>query len=983
MTDSASSMLEPEAVLNYVRQIDALRLEQACREYGARRGGVFGAALAAAFPPLAPGLGWQLDLLARLEEEGLHVPRRVAGQKARLLESMRSEELLSGRLRQLRRGVWAEKARIALRELLPSRLGGGGIQTTARELSNLAEALLGIVLSLSVESLEGRAQAPRLESGAASELVVLGMGKLGGEELNAGSDIDLVFFYDTDDTEGPVSAHEYWSLVVQRLVAMLDESTADGRLWRVDLRLRPEGSSGPVVNSLAAAERYYETWGRFWERSALLRSRAVAGSKALGRVLEREVITPFVYRSEVDPGLPMLLAELVQRARVELCRHPERDLKLGPGGIREAEFFIQALQLVWGGKEPSLRVAGSLPGLERLNALGLVSEREAGQVGQAYRFLRLVEHRVQWMSGVQTHLLPEPGEDLERLARSLELDTEGLLSRLAEHRGVVEACSRSLVPGEVRPVPQFAELFSLLDERSPELAEYCAQRFGEAELGLHLLALARRPDGLLGELTRERLSELSDQVLDALAQSGEPLQAAVFLRSVFGRLKSPLSYLQNLQPEPLSMRRLVQVLGASQLVGDAIVAHPDLADVVLLGGGAVTDPQRTVRAELEQVLASSPSPQTPTERRALVTRALRLAKQRTTVEVAVADLGDRLSRSEVAATLSDLADAALACALSTELGQAPRGLSVLALGKLGGKELGYGSDLDIAFVFDPAEAPAGVDAAEHFTALAQRVIRLLSDADPAGRGYQLDTRLRPSGEKGLLVTSLSAFARYHGVPLQPGQVATVSPAVLSSGAPWERQTLLRARYAAGDEKLGQRALAVAQKAAYGKGAPEAAELHRLRLRLQHELGRESQHAYDFKLGEGGMLDVEFAVQWLQMKHGEDPEVRHTNTEAALEALASRGYLALGLYETLREGYRFLRRLEQRSHIQNGLGTTRFSPEDPERLGALAHWLGFGPRRSPGAAADFLASYRAVTASLRAAYLEVLAADKASAASSAP
>jgi glutamate-ammonia-ligase adenylyltransferase len=293
---------------------------------------------------------------------------------------------------------------------------------------------------------------------------------------------------------------------------------------------------------------------------------------------------------------------------------------------------------------------------------------------------------------------------------------------------------------------------------------------------------------------------------------------------------------------------------------------------------------------------------------------------------------------------------------------------VIALGKFGGRELGYGSDLDVIFVFDPDALAQPDEASHHFTRAAQRIIRLLSEPSVAGPGYELDTRLRPSGSKGMLVTSLGAFARYHGI-VTP-ESATIGPSPSSSGAAWERQALLRARFCAGDPTLGSRVLAVAEAAAYESGAPEVEEMHRLRLRMQHELGREHEGRYDLKTGYGGLLDIEFCVQWLQMRHGLDPRVRTTDTGLALEALVSAGYLDRSGFDLLREGYRFLRRLEQRIHVLTGSGSSVIDTR-AAGLSELARRMGLADEPGHGAAEQLVEQYGLVTATVREAYLAAL------------
>jgi glutamate-ammonia-ligase adenylyltransferase len=353
-------------------------------------------------------------------------------------------------------------------------------------------------------------------------------------------------------------------------------------------------------------------------------------------------------------------------------------------------------------------------------------------------------------------------------------------------------------------------------------------------------------------------------------------------------------------------------------------------------------------------------------------RGLRVAKQRLMVEVATADLAGTIGTRDATRLLAALADEELQRAVDHVVGQRG-GLAVVAMGKLGGREIGYGSDLDVVFVYDPDRAPDPDEAGAFYARAAGRVIRLISEPHVAGPGYELDTRLRPSGSHGMLVTSLSAFARYHGVAATGGEDAPVSGRVGSSGAAWERQALLRARFAAGDAELGARAVRVAARAAYGGGAPRASEVHHLRTRMERELARERPHRLDLKSGRGGLLDVEFTVQLLQMQNGADEAVRTPDTSVALEALAQRGYLASEDYDALREGYAFLRRLEQRLHVLYGSGTSVISTRGPG-LASLARRMGY--RGQPGTPAEvlLLAHYRDVTLNVRAAYQRVFGID---------
>jgi glutamate-ammonia-ligase adenylyltransferase len=955
------------------RSIDSERASALARSLGAEGGRALGVLLGTAFPPLCPVHGWQFDALEVMARRGFRSRRSrefILGRIRDELPSLDDVELVKSKLR---RHSWAQRARVALREVLPRSLGGAAVDVTARELSHLAEAGFAVALAEAEAHATARFGRPRRADGSPAALSVLGMGKLGGLELNAGSDVDVICIYDTDDGEaGDATLHEYWTHVARRAVATLEEPTEDGFVWRIDLRLRPEGSQGPLVYSVAAAERYYETWGRLWERAALLRARPIAGDVELGALLGREVILPFVYRRNVDPSIATSLVELVERSRVELRADRARNLKLGRGGIREAEFFVQALQLIWGGREPSLRVQGSLAALERLESSGLVTDLEACDIREAYLLLRRAEHAVQWRTGLQTHDVPTDPRELEVLARILGYDrAEHLASALERARSSVSDRFLSLLREPPRPPQRYTALRSLLDEGAPELSSVVEELFGDPEVSQHLLRLHRRPDGLLGDLTLERHPELSDRVLDALRSSSDPEQAARYLASFFARFSSAAAYVAALAAEPRSVRRLVTALGASAFVGEAIASRPDLADVVLFPEGKITaaEARRIVEQEMESFEQQAQPNADVHERREDFIGAQRRAQRRVTVAVAVADLSGELDTRDATRVLSTLADSILETAVRYEMGGDTRGLSVIAMGKLGGGDIGYGSDLDVLFIYDPVATPRDQHAPDYYSRLAQRIIRLTTEPHAVGPGYELDTRLRPSGSQGLLVTSLSSFARYHGVPLE-GAPMDADRLAVSSGAAWERQALLRARPCAGDKELGARVLRVAHAAAYEVGAPRSEEVHHLRLRMEHELARERVGRFDLKTGRGGLLDVEFAAQWLQMRYGTDPAVRTTDTVAALHALHDAGHLSRPAFEALRDGYVFLRRLEQRIRIVHGSGVTVLDAS-AEGLTKLARRMGIpdSPVQSPSE--SLLEEYRETTEAVRAAYLQVL------------
>jgi glutamate-ammonia-ligase adenylyltransferase len=962
-------MLDPAAILRLAHGIDADRARQLGAANHMSIGGALGVLLGTAFLPMAPGHGWQLDALGQLAL-GLGRKRSRRGMSSAFsrVVNLESPEFSE----QLRRQAWIEKARIAVRELMPGQWGGPDVDETARELSHLADVTLELSLREAARHVRTRFGAPLRQDGGKSRLVVFGMGKLGGQELNAGSDIDIVFAYDTDEGQSSVTLHEHWSAVAQRIVSTIETSGDSGGIFRVDLRLRPEGSRGPLVNSLAATERYYETWGRAWERAAWLRGRPCAGDAELGAKLMRELFTPFVFRQTVDPGMAIVLAELLERTRVEARGEVREDLKIGSGGIREAEFFVQSLQLIYGGQDARIREPNTLRGLARLASRGWVKEREAEELERAYLLLRRVEHRVQWASGVQTHALPKDETDRGRLARSMGYkDAEELQGALRSARDRVHELFLSMLPGAPPTASPYTRLMARLVGSEP-WAEKPEQEEAGSELQEHLRALARRPDALLGSVTRDQFPKVIDEVLAAIHESSNPEQAAQYLRSYFAKVGPAAAVIRPLVDDAAALARFVNILGASAFVGDTIVARPDLADIVLYGAAQLSEinPQEIVAQELEQMQRSLPSEADSYERRDQLVAALRMAKGKVMVDVAAADLGGLMESRETTRVLSELADEVLEQAVRFELGSPPRGLAVIAVGKLGGCDIGYGSDLDVLFIYDPHAAPEGSFASDYFTRIAQRVIGMISEMHWAGPGYELDTRLRPSGSKGLLVTSLQSFARYHRVTLPGVTVDENEPAVFSSGAAWERQTLARARCAAGDKELGARMIEIAHIAAYEQGPPPVQEMHHLRMRMERELAREQPGRYDVKVGRGGLLDVEFVCQWLQMQHGADQRVRTTDSLLALAALRDAGYLEDDPFRTLRDGYVFLRHLEQRIRILRGTGESVIDTQSTG-LEHLARRMGIRGMAGSTGAELLVTRYLATTNAVRETYLALL------------
>lgn len=797
--------------------------------------------------------------------------------------------------RTLRRFRHRAVVRIALREI--ERLAD--VEQTAREMAHLAAVIVDAALAA--------AKATEMARHGACEvpLVALGMGKLGGLELNLGSDVDLVFFYETDDAKvagGGMTVHELYSRVVRRCTQILSEITEDGFCFRVDLRLRPEGSQGPLVNSLASAERYYESWGRTWERAALSRARPIAGDQEFGELL-LEALRPFIFRHAVDPSIATAMHEMLLRSRRELKVDVRRDVKLGRGGIREAEFFVQTLQLVWGGRHPELRVAGTLDGLRRLRGLGLVTDREAEVLENAWAMLRRVEHRIHVWTGYQTHSLPSDPESLRRFATSLGYaDSASLEVALAGAMREVAELFATLLPATDPATELHAIWDALLDRIARNdvgaIAEAIVPELGvedRDEAATHLARLGRHAHAPFGPVTQRRLPALGPMLLAEVGGAADPGCALRYLAAFFDRLGGAFPYERLLLEQPRTTRRLIGLFGASGTLAQALVGHPEDLDLLLTSEAPTREEIRGSHETVRLLLPDDPDPE-------VLVGHLRRLKRTFTLQVGLAYASAEADRELATDRLSELAEAQVRVALEAATRWAERrwgtprdaSMVVSAMGKLGGRELGFGGDLDLVFLYDrDGETETGTTHAEVFTRVAQRTMFLLRQRDPEGVGYDTDTRLRPSGSKGTLVVSLAAFDRYHE----------------HGAAAWERQSLIRARPIAGDERVGEEVARRFVRLAYLEGPTPPEELAHLRGRLQRELAGETPARYHPKLGFGGLTDVELLVQWLQMSHGGDVAVRSPNTSAAIDGLAAVGAIDANEADALRGAYDFLRGVE--------------------------------------------------------------------------
>ncbi|HEV8311513.1 MAG TPA: bifunctional [glutamate--ammonia ligase]-adenylyl-L-tyrosine phosphorylase/[glutamate--ammonia-ligase] adenylyltransferase [Burkholderiaceae bacterium] len=811
----------------------------------------------------------------------------------------------------------------------------------------LAETTLDLALTQAHGELESRHGVPRNAAGERIDFWIVGMGKLGARELNVSSDIDLIYVYEEDgqtDGPNPITAHEYFSQIARRLYALIGDVTDEGFVFRVDLALRPNGMSGPPVVSLSMLEEYFLVQGREWERFAWLKSRVVAprASVESGRALAlRSTVTAFVYRRYLDYGVFEGLRQLHRKVRDEAQRRaagrPERanDVKLSRGGIREIEFIVQLLLVVRGGQFPEIRTRSTLKGLQRLAAGGLMKPATADALAAAYTFLRRVEHRIQYLDDQQTHLLPSRDDDLGWIARSLELscnaDTCELLERLGATRELVATEFDALLHDGQAPVPHHgkAGCRSCGTAPLPVDSEAFIERLPEG-LGQRVREWCAQPRiERLRDESKLRLAKLVARAADAVARDRCTADAALRFIDWIEPLLRRESYLALLVERPEVQARLLRLLGLARWPMRYLMRHPgvidELADERLLHGRFDRDDfvgdlearhqawERSGQCDEESLLDT-----------------LRRAHHAEVFRTLVRDVEGHITVEQVADDLSALADAALDCAIRWAWGHlkqrhrdAPR-FAVIAYGKLGGKELGYGSDLDLVFLYDDDDERAS----EAYGAFVRKLITWLTLNTAAGELFDIDTALRPNGNSGLLVTSLASFEQY-----QKGRGS-------NTAWTWEHQAITRARFCAGLPELNARFEAVrrAVLCAPREAAALRTEVHAMRDKVRAARPVKDT-LFDVKHSPGGMMDAEFAVQYLVLLHGaQHPELLdNAGNIALLQRAEHAGRLPARVGMAAADAYRELRRAQHRARLDEK--PTQFEPGllTKERDAVLALW----------------------------------------------
>ncbi|QDH69083.1 bifunctional [glutamate--ammonia ligase]-adenylyl-L-tyrosine phosphorylase/[glutamate--ammonia-ligase] adenylyltransferase [Marilutibacter alkalisoli] len=772
----------------------------------------------------------------------------------------------------LRRHRAAESTRLIWRDVL----GFDDVDATLAGTTRLAEDCLQAALAALEAEFAGRHGVFRGDDGQPRRLIVFGLGKLGGGELNFSSDVDLVYGYDLDgvvdplasDGARPLAAEAYFARLGQQLARLIDEVTADGFCHRVDLRLRPYGGAGRVAWSFTAMEQYFQHEGRDWERYAWQKARPVAGDIEAG---ERFLVAlrPFIYRRYLDFGALDGLRTMKAAIAAEVARKDMADdIKRGPGGIREIEFLIQSLQLIRGGREPELRGRALLPSLQALVDARQVEPDAAVTLAAAYRFLRRLENRLQMLGDAQVHALPGDPVARERIAIALDFpDWHALRVELERQRAIVSVeFGALLAPRRAVSSPGALALYwhALPDAGSTDiLADAGFDEAGEADTLLRDLARSPAVSGL-SDRARARLDRVLPALLQGAARAGHPMLALRRLLALLHNILRRSAYLALLDEQPAALARLVEVVSQSALLAERLARYPLLLDELL--DARVSGPLPD-RCELKEACAAVPGG----DDAEIVLQALNEVRQTLGFRIAMAFRDSRQDAGDSARQLAWLADGVVARVLelawhevASAHGEVPAArFVVLGYGSLGGEELGFGSDLDLVFLYDadpmtPSSGVRPLEASRWFARLAQKIVALLGVVTAAGRLYEVDVRLRPDGAKGLLVSSLASYSDY-----QRERAWT-----------WEHQALVRARVVAGDDGLGGDFERVRGEILARPRDPAAlsADVLHMRRRMRAELDRSDAATSDFRMfdlkqGEGGLVDLEFLLQALVLRHG--------------------------------------------------------------------------------------------------------------------
>lgn len=907
-----------------------------------------------------------------------------------LWQILQKADSYNEKLKILRRFKKREYIRIGLRDLMSK----ADVVETIKDISNLADVCLQNSYEFCEEELIKKHGIPMYidEKGGKkkAEFAILGVGKLGGEELNFSSDIDLIYIYSSDKgkttgvddltTVSSLSNHEFFSKLARMITDAINQITSDGNVFRVDLGLRPEGQSGDIASSIRSCEIYYESWGQTWERQALTKARVSAGSEELGKQFEK-IRLNFVYRKYLD----FQAIDEIREGKIKIENKlksfgKKMDVKLGKGGIREIEFTVQVFQLTFGGRNEAIREKNTLKVLKIIYENHYISENDYHNLVKAYRFLRDLENKIQISFGLQTHAIPSQKEDQIILAKKMGIKgtdqnnyAEMLLDEYQQHTQKVQKIFNDLFKSKENnekkairedhpPIPLYKRGdrgdYALIDKYHFKNKKRIIKNLELMEYGGTFSHPSARSQSLFQKLIPD--------ILQTASQQSDPDKAINNLEKFIQSIKSREIFFGLLNENIKLLELLLVLFGNSSFLSDILIHQPDLLDALLDVENIFRfKPKEKMDMELNKLLEDK-------EEVKDIKDILRKFKKGEELRIGLRFLLKETNPENTFADLSLLAEVYLSNTLEIaqkELNKIHRkpiiknsddkthecGFAIIGMGKFGGYELDFGSDLDVVFVYEGDGQTEGaknkpIQNQEYFVKLITMIYDLTGTITAAGYAYKIDTDLRPEGKKGILTLPLSGFKKYFE----------------DRARMWERQSLTRARFIVGSEDLGKMFIKIAHNFVYEKrfeyGAP--AEMRRLRMKMEKEIGKETKKKKDAKVGYGGLVDIEFIAQMLQLKFGgKSTELRNTRISVVLKEAARIGLLSPDIYDKLKESYDFLKQVINGIRIVHERSETKL-PVSEEKLLNLAFRMGYKTIDKKKNREDFLKNYSRHTSQVR-------------------
>lgn len=910
-----------------------------------------------------------------------------------LWQILQKADSYNEKLKILRRFKKREYIRIGLRDLMSK----ADVVETIKDISNLADVCLQNSYEFCEEELIKKHGIPMYidEKGGKkkAEFAILGMGKLGGEELNFSSDIDLIYIYSSDKgkttgvddltTVSSLSNHEFFSKLARMITDTINQITSDGNVFRVDLGLRPEGQSGDIASSIRSCEIYYESWGQTWERQALTKARVSAGSEELGKQFEK-IRRNFVYRKYLDfQAIDEIREGKIKTENKLKSLGKKMDVKLGKGGIREIEFIVQVFQLTFGGRNEAIQEKNTLNVLKIIYENHYISENDYHNLVKAYRFLRDLENKIQISFGLQTHAIPSKKEDQIILAKKMGIKgtdqnnyAEMLLDEYQQHTQKVQKIFNDLFKSKENnekkairedrpPIP----LYKRGDRGDYVLIDkYHFKNKNRIIKNLELMGYGgtfSHPSARSQSL----FQKLIPDILQTASQQSDPDKAINNLEKFIQSIKSREIFFDLLNENIKLLELLLVLFGNSSFLSDILIRQPDLLDALLDVENIFRfKPKEKMDMELNKLLEDKKEVKD-------IKDILRKFKKGEELRIGLRFLLKETNPDNTFADLSLLAEVYLSNTLEIaqkELNKIHRkpivknsddkthecGFAIIGMGKFGGYELDFGSDLDVMFVYEGDGQTEGtknkpIQNQEYFVKLITMIYDLTGTITAAGYAYKIDTDLRPEGKKGILTLPLSGFKKYFE----------------DRARMWERQSLTRARFIAGSEDLGKMFIKTAHNFVYEKrfeyGVP--AEMHRLRMKMEKEIGKETKKKKDAKVGYGGLVDIEFIAQMLQLKFGgKSTELRNTRISVVLKEAARIGLLSPDIYDKLKESYDFLKQVINGIRIVHERSESKL-PVSEEKLLNLAFRMGYKTIDKKKNREDFLKNYSRHTRQVREIY----------------